>query len=120
MFTKIKVCWFATICSLVLLPECADFSLNRSPATVSVSSIVPANYFGMHVGFVTPGTPWPAVPFGTWRLWDANVTWKDLEPQKGVWDFSKLDAFVALAQQHKVDIILPLALTPPVGFRAAQ
>lgn len=66
----------------------------------------------MHVGFVDPGTPWPAIPFGTWRLWDANVTWKDLEPQKGVWDFSRLDALVDLAEEHNVDVILPLALTP--------
>jgi hypothetical protein len=66
----------------------------------------------MHVGFATPGTPWPVVPFGTWRLWDANVTWKDLEPRKGAWDFSRLDTFVALAQQHNVDLILTLALTP--------
>jgi hypothetical protein len=66
----------------------------------------------MHVGFVDPGTPWPAVPFGTWRLWDANVTWKDLEPSKGVWDFSRLDGLVAQAQAHNVEVILPLALTP--------
>jgi len=66
----------------------------------------------MDVGFVTPGTPWPSVPFGTWRLWDAMVTWKDLEPRKGAWDFSKLDHFVAQAQRHKIDVILPLALTP--------
>jgi len=112
MFRRTKFHLLGITCSLALLPGCADFSINRSPAPVSVSGIVPANYFGMHVGFVTPGTPWPAVPFGTWRLWDANVTWKDLEPQRGVWDFSKLDAFVALAQLHKVDIILPLALTP--------
>lgn len=45
-------------------------------------------------------------------MWDANVTWKDLEPQKGVWDFSRLDAFVNQAQEHNVDVILPLALTP--------
>jgi hypothetical protein len=66
----------------------------------------------MDVGFVDPGTPWPCIPFGTWRLWDANVTWKDLEPQRGVWDFSRLDALVERAQEHKVEVILPLALTP--------
>jgi hypothetical protein len=41
------------------------------------------------------------------------VTWKDLEPAKGKWDFSRFDVLIALAQQHKVDVILPLALTPP-------
>ena len=81
---------------------------NPSPSLAPV----PDRYFGMHVGFVTPGTPWPAVPFGTWRLWDADVTWKDLEPAKGAWNFSRLDSLIALGQQHNVDVILPLALTP--------
>jgi hypothetical protein len=83
-------------------------ALNHAENNLAVSD----RYFGMHVGFVDPRTPWPAVPFGTWRLWDANVTWKDLEPKKDLWDFSRLDALVALGQQHKVDVILPLALTP--------
>jgi Beta-galactosidase len=83
----------------------------------SDNSAVSDRYFGMHVGFVDPATPWPSVPFGTWRLWDANVTWKDLEPQKGVWDFSRLDALVAMGEAHKVDMILPLALTPQWASR---
>jgi hypothetical protein len=66
----------------------------------------------MHITDAAGETPWPVVPFGTWRLWDAYVTWKDLEPSKGIWNFAKLDALVALAAQHNVEIILPLALTP--------
>jgi len=66
----------------------------------------------MHITSAADGTPWPVVPFGTWRLWDAYVTWKDLEPSKGIWNFAKLDALVSLAAQHNVEIILPLALTP--------
>lgn len=100
------------------LAGCANTSTTVSPsnkisaASASDDSPVSDRYFGMHVGFVDPGTPWPAIPFGTWRLWDANVTWKDLEPSKGVWDFSRLDSLVAQGQEHKVDMILPLALTP--------
>ena len=97
-----------------LLPGCSNPSLIVSSFLTSPPDTSPVSdrYFGMHVGFVDPGTPWPSVPFGTWRLWDANVTWKDLEPSKGVWDFSRLDALIALAQKHNVDVILPLALTP--------
>jgi hypothetical protein len=79
---------------------------NQHPAAVS------SRYFGMHITSAVDGTPWPVVPFGTWRLWDAYVTWKDLEPSKGIWNFAKLDALVSLAAQHNVEIILPLALTP--------
>ena len=33
------------------------------------------------------GTAWPAVRFGSWRLWDAYVNWEQLEPKRGEWDF---------------------------------
>lgn len=109
LFVAVVLCGF--------LAGCADPSFVLSPTSRSQSatpggSAVSDRYFGMHVGFVDPGTPWPCVPFGTWRLWDANVTWKDLEPGKGVWDFSHLDALVAQGQEHGVDMILPLAMTP--------
>jgi hypothetical protein len=107
--------WKAAVLSLLLIGGCASqfITRNGTPSLPTSSVPVAESYFGMPVGFVSHGTPWPAVPFGTWRLWDANVTWKDLEPRKGVWAFEKLDLFVALAQQHNVDVILPLALTPP-------
>jgi hypothetical protein len=92
--------------------QVASSGTSSQPDSSTGGQAISESYFGMHVGFVNPGTPWPAVPFGTWRLWDANVTWKDLEPSKGVWNFTKLDTFVALAGQHHVEIILPLALTP--------
>jgi Cellulase (glycosyl hydrolase family 5) len=96
------------------LAGCADptYILSASARSAASRAAATDRYFGMHVGFVDPGTPWPCVPFGTWRLWDANVTWKDVEPSKGVWDFSRLDALVAQGQAHGVDMILPLAMTP--------
>jgi hypothetical protein len=51
-----------------------------------------------------------AVP--QWRLWDAAVRWPDLEPNKGQWQFERLDLYLALAQKHGTGILLPLALTP--------
>ena len=103
-----------------ILQRQSPLSNKISAASASDDSPVSDRYFGMHVGFVDPGTPWPAIPFGTWRLWDANVTWKDLEPSKGVWDFSRLDSLVAQGQEHKVDMILPLALTPQWSHPASR
>jgi len=40
------------------------------------------------------------------------VTWPDLEPSKGQWRFDTLDKYVALAEQHNTEILLPLAVTP--------
>lgn len=73
---------------------------------------IPATYFGMHIHRAATTTPWPAVPFGAWRLWDAGVTWPDLEPRNSNWNFKLLDQYVALAQKHNTDLLLPLGFTP--------
>lgn len=87
---------------------------------------IPLEYFGLHMHRADQGTAWPNVPFGSWRLWDAYVSWSQLEPKKGQWDFSRLDRYVAMAKIGKVDLLLPLASTPrwaasradePSGYR---
>jgi hypothetical protein len=74
---------------------------------------VPREYFGMHIHRADAGTAWPTVPLGSWRLWDASVAWPNLEPEKGQWKFAKLDKYVAMAALTKVEILLPLGLSPP-------
>lgn len=116
--TRSKTGWaIAAALSLCFVGGCADSTITISSTQPSLSggrdiAPVSSRYFGMHITDAAGETPWPVVPFGTWRLWDAYVTWKDLEPSKGIWNFAKLDALVALAAQHNVEIILPLALTP--------
>jgi hypothetical protein len=83
-------------------------------------------YFGLHIHRADAGTVWPSVPFGSWRLWDAYVGWAQLEPEQGMWDFSRLDRYVAMAKLTNVELLLPLAMTPkwaaarpdePSGYR---
>lgn len=81
--------------------------LDRPPARP-----VPQEYFGMHIHRADAGTPWPVVPFGSWRLWDAYAAWPDLESKKGHWEFARLDKYVAMAALTKVEILLPLGLSP--------
>ena len=76
------------------------------------TTTIPATLFGMHVHEATTGTPWPRAPFKVWQLWDAGVMWSDLEPRRGIYQWAKLDALVALAQQHGVEPVLVLGLTP--------
>jgi hypothetical protein len=76
------------------------------------SGPVPSTYFGLHMHRADAGTPWPPVGFGTWRLWDAYTTWPMLEPQRGNWDFKRLDKYVAMAKLTGVEILLPLGLSP--------
>lgn len=90
--------------------------------TTPVPGPVPAIYFGMHLHrtvepqpWLPDGdrlTPWPTVKFGSWRMWDAYVAWPSLEPEKGRWKFATLDKYVAMANLAKVDVLLPLGLSP--------
>lgn len=81
-------------------------NLDPPPATI------PASLFGMHIHRAAKTTPWPTVPFATWRLWDAYVAWPNLEPNKGEWHFEVLDKYVSLAKKHHVEVLLPLGLSP--------
>lgn len=69
-------------------------------------------YFGMHIHRADTTTAWPIARFATWRLWDTGVSWERLEPAQDAWDFRRLDALVNLAQQHGVEPMLTLGITP--------
>ena len=73
---------------------------------------VPRAYFAMHIHHAASGTAWPAVSFADWRLWDAGVSWRELEPERGKFDFTLLDQYVKIAAEHRVEILLTLGLTP--------
>jgi hypothetical protein len=85
------------------------------PNLTPPSGKIPTNYFGLHILHLIQDqdTNWPNITFGTWRLWDAHVSWNLLEPRKGQYDFSLLDQYIQVAQQKNVDLILTLAITPP-------
>ena len=81
--------------------------------------IVPASakslersFFGMHIHRADSTTAWPVANFGSWRLWDAAVSWQLLEPTKGVWRFERLDKLVGLALGNGVEPLLTLGITP--------
>lgn len=83
---------------------------------------VKLEYFGLHIHRLIHTQPWlkygdirtawPEVKFGSWRLWDAYVAWPNLEPEPGKWNFSTLDRYVDRATEDKVQILLPLGLSP--------
>jgi hypothetical protein len=72
---------------------------------------VPGTFFGMHI-HRAGSTAWPAAPFASWRFWDTYSVWPWLEPVKGEWHFERLDKLVSLAEEHRVEVLLPLALSP--------
>jgi hypothetical protein len=80
------------------------------PAPVHVTS----RFFGIHDA---SASAYGRVDFGSLRLWDAYVTWADIETSPGVYDWSRLDTLVRAAQAHHTQVTLVLAMTP--SFYAA-
>jgi hypothetical protein len=70
---------------------------------------VPRAFFGLHDA---SGKAYRHLDFGSLRLWDAGVTWRDIETSPGVYDWSRLDSLVSGAQAHHVEVTLVLAMTP--------
>jgi hypothetical protein len=82
-----------------------------APATpaAAVSVTVDKRFFGLHD---TDASTWPALSVGSIRLWDAGVSWRDIETSPGVYDFSRLDAQVARANAAGAEVTLVLGMTP--------
>lgn len=100
-----------TLWAFVLLFLLSMRGYGRSQLAPS-SERIPSNFFSMHIHHVAGVTPWPDVPIGSWRLWDALVSWPQIEPKRGQWNFELLDRYVFLAEQHKTEVLLPLGLSP--------
>jgi hypothetical protein len=100
----------SAICILgVVLMWCS--ALLAADSTLATES-ARVRYLGLHIHNADTGTKWPTPSFGGWRLWDANVAWPNLEPERGRWDFAKLDRYVAMAELTGVEVLLPLGLSP--------
>ncbi len=81
--------------------QLANFSVSTEPAQRS---------FGLDIHDAIDH--WPSEPFSFWRLWDATVDWARVEPARGVYDFTRLDQYVKLAEEHHVQLIYVLGNTP--------
>jgi Glycosyl hydrolases family 39 len=74
---------------------------------------IPETLFGLHIHRLSTTTAWPDIPFGSLRLWDANVTWWNLEPgRKGNLEFQNLDKQVDAALSHHVEVFMNIGMTP--------
>lgn len=73
---------------------------------------LPAKFFGLHLHRADSTTSWPLVRFGSWRLWDAGIDWRAIEPVRGQWRFEKLDRLMALAEENNVEPVFVFGVTP--------
>ncbi len=84
-------------------------TLSPAVPAAAVNAKVDERFFGVHD---TDPTSWPRLSVGSLRLWDAGVTWRDIETSPGVFDFSRLDAQVARATAAGAEVTLVLGMTP--------
>jgi len=62
-------------------------------------------------------TPWPPFGVSAVRNWDTRTSWRDIETARGVYDWSKLDALIALASSHGAEVMFTLGKTPQWAAR---
>ena len=96
---------------ITLLVVVTSLSISFPAEAKVVHPRVPATYFGMHYLGVSEGT-FPEVPVGSTRLWDSGVSWREINPGRGVFDFTRLDAAVSNARAHGSSVMLVLGQTP--------
>lgn len=80
----------------------------------AVGQTIPASYFGMHENNAIGMNPWPLVPFGSFRGWDAYpIAWSALEPSRGSFNWASLDNYISALNSHGVtDMIYTFGYTP--------
>ncbi len=101
--------------SLIALNTCLGGGGNNDQTggngpTQNSQGVVVKNAFGFDIH--DPINHWPSVPFTYWRIWDSTVDWPRVETARGVYDWSRLDQYVALGQQHNVKMVYVLGNTP--------
>jgi hypothetical protein len=67
---------------------------------------------GIHLHHLEHAAELSDLHFSFLRLWDTHTAWSHIEPRRGAMDFSKLDGYVQLAQDHHASVILTLGQTP--------
>lgn len=102
----------ALLCAAACACACAQNNSVGSAPDAPILGPVGLDYFGLNLNRAAPAQPWPSVRFGSWRLWDAQVSWPFLEPRPGQWKFDLLDRMVADAEAHRVGVLLVLGQSP--------
>jgi hypothetical protein len=67
------------------------------------------SFFGMHDGSMLSMGP---LGVGSVRLWDAGVTWQQIEQTPGHYTWGPLDTLVSQAQAAHVSVTMVVAMTP--------
>jgi hypothetical protein len=98
----------ATVCLLSLLTAVSGASTSITTPT----SAIPTTFSAMSENGVAAWSPWPAVSFGTFRMWDTGTRWNQIETSAGSYNWTKADKVVNLARSNGKDLIYTFGGTP--------
>jgi hypothetical protein len=84
-------------------------SVAQQNQAATSTGVVAPQFFGM---VVKNDANQPTIPIGSIRLWDSGVTWAALEPARGSFNWSLLDAEVSAGQAAGAELTLTLGMTP--------
>ncbi len=85
-------------------------STSATPPLATPNPEIRPEFFGLHIH--NPRDNWPEIPWGSIRLWDSGVSWKQMAPSRGTLDFSTLDEHVKLMRAARKEIVMVLGVTP--------
>ncbi|HVU08558.1 MAG TPA: hypothetical protein VHG89_08470 [Verrucomicrobiae bacterium] len=78
--------------------------------SAGTNDVIPRSFFGLHgMGYGSNGNPVPYQPWGLIRTWDhwgnGNISWAGLEPSKGTFNWTAMDATVNAVTNLNVAIL---------------
>ena len=91
--------------------EAALSSSTARLATAAGTLGLPATFFGQTITWVS-ASHFPSVPFGSFRLWDTQTTWAEIETSRNTFTWSELDAWLAVAAGEDKDVLYTFGRTP--------
>ncbi len=89
-----------------------SFSLEVQSASAPAYTI-PESFFGIHVNKLSD--PWPTTQgfkFGSYRTLGSQIKWNDINTAPGVYNWARLDRWLALAEQSGQDVMFTMFYTP--------
>jgi glycosyl hydrolase family 39 (putative alpha-L-iduronidase) len=114
MRTSMRIIRYCLLASLFIMALALTTLPAREIHLRPTASPIPPQFFGMHFHRLDSTTSWPKdIDIHTWRLLGTYIMWPNLEPQKGQWNFTVLNKLLDLAEEHHVDVLMPLVLSPP-------
>jgi len=105
---RLKLFQFCRISSYLLLGILSLSAGGQAQATSGRP--IPASFFGMHVHYYGSTYPWPSVPFGAYRNWDNGTRWSQTNTAPGVFDWTRIDYWLAQLKQHNPAIVVGFTL----------